>query len=117
MTTFIMILLIAFFTLTSSIKIFAWEKNIFTIQLAFFQKYGLNRQILFIVGLIEMFSVLLLAFSFFSSNPLLYSKIGASILAITSVGALYCHLRFDTLKAARPAIVTLILSCLLLNLL
>ncbi|WP_248630890.1 hypothetical protein [Endozoicomonas elysicola] len=43
-------------------------------------KYGLNRQIMFLVGLLELF------------------------------GAIICHLLFDTWKDGIPAMVTLLLS-------
>ncbi|MEH6452548.1 MAG: DoxX family protein [Psychromonas sp.] len=99
------ILLSIFFVFASSIKILAWQKAIFDIQLTFFISYGLNRQIMFLIGLIELSGVILLW------SP--WTLLGALVIAGTSVGAIFFHLRFDTWKDAIPAIVTLILSSFL----
>ena len=77
---FIQGLLIAFFLFASSVKMFGWVKVIFEPQLTFFRRYGLNRSIMFIVGIIE------------------------------ATGAMFFHFRFDTVKDAIPSIITLILS-------
>ncbi len=97
-------LLSAFFLFASSIKILAWQKKIFQIQLGFFHKYGLNRTIMILVGLIELFAALALWL------PETGIILGAAAIAITSIGAIYCHLRFDTWRDGIPAMVTLSLS-------
>jgi len=109
----IVILLVIFFVFASSIKILSWQKFIFETQLSFFRKYGLNRHHMLLVGLIEFSaSLLLIASLFLGLNTL--ESIGALGIAVTSVGALYFHLRFDTFKDAIPAISTLTLSIILL---
>ena len=66
-----------------------------------------------LIGLIEFSASLLLAFSLLLTQSTLQA-FGAIAIAFTSVGAIYFHLRFDTLKDALPAIVTLTLSLILL---
>jgi hypothetical protein len=97
-------LLTAFFVFASSIKILGWQKMIFETQLGFFKKYGFNRTVMAAVGFVELFG----AFALW-----LPGYIGiAGVLALlgTSVGAICCHLYFDTWKDGIPAMVTLTLS-------
>ena len=68
-----------------------------------FVKYGLNRQIMFLVGLAELFWWRLL--SGFQGSYL--SAIGALVILATSLGAIICHLIFDTWKDGIPAMLTL----------
>lgn len=105
----ISLLLISFFMFASSIKIWAWQTLIFETQLSFFKKYGLNRMHMFLVGLVELTASLLLIASLMFSSPVL-QLLAASALAFTSVGAIYFHLRFDTVKDAVPALLTLAFS-------
>jgi hypothetical protein len=109
----ITILLTIFFTFASSIKILAWQKYIFETQLSFFKKYGLNRMHMFLIGIIELVAVLTLVSSLIFNYEIL-NGLGALSLAMTSLGAIYFHLRFDTFKDAIPAIVTLMLSAILI---
>lgn len=111
----ITIILVLFFTFASSIKLLGWQKFVFETQLGFFHKYGLNRQIMFVVGLIELTSAIMLLVSLVLSEPWL-NIAGAMGIALTSVGAMFFHFRFDTLKDAIPSIVTLLLSGALLYL-
>ena len=97
-------LLTAFFIFASSIKIFGWQKMIFETQLEFFKKYGLNRTIMALVGLIELLGAVALWF------PSYLGIVGALALFGTSGGAICCHLYFDTWKDGIPAMITLILS-------
>lgn len=106
-------LLALFFALASSIKLVGWQKFVFETQLGFFKKYGLNRQIMFLVGVVEAGSVLLLVASLVLELPLL-NILGAAGIALTSIGAMFFHFRFDTLKDAVPSIVTFTLSSTLL---
>lgn len=98
-------LLSAFFLFASSIKIFGWQRKVFEIQLEMFESYGLNRQIMFLVGCAELFGAITIWFQSSWIGPL-----GALVLLGTSVGAIFCHLVFDTWKQGVPAMVTLALS-------
>ena len=100
-------LLSAFFLFASSIKIMGWQKTIFETQLRFFEKYGLSRNGMTLVGLVELFG----AIALWSPGPV--GKLGVLALAGTSVGAIYFHLRYDTWKDGVPAMVTLSLSAVL----
>lgn len=106
-------LLALFFALASSIKLIGWQKLVFETQLSFFKKYGLNRQIMFLVGVVEAISVLFLVASLLLELPL-SNILGAAGIALTSLGAMFFHFRFDTFKDAVPSIVTLTLSATLL---
>ncbi len=101
-------LLSAFFLFASSIKILGWQKKIFEIQLGFFEKYGLNRTIMLLVGIVELFGAIAIWF------PAPWVMQGAFAIFGTSIGAIFCHLRFDTWKDGIPAMVTLVLSGILL---
>ena len=92
--------------MASSLKIFAWQKFVFETQLSFFKKYGITRRDMFLVGLNEMIATILLLFSLIY-NSSLFLLIGALIIASTSFGAIFFHLKFDTFKDAIPAILTL----------
>jgi hypothetical protein len=98
-------LLSAFFLFASSIKIFGWQDKIFQIQLEMFISYGLNREFMRLVGVVELFGAIAI---WFSNTPL--GPIGALALAGTSVAAICCHLKFDTWKQGIPAMITLTLS-------
>ncbi|MFY8297912.1 DoxX family protein [Pseudoalteromonas sp. SS15] len=111
--TIISLVLFAFFSFASSIKLTGWQKKIFQIQLGFFKNYGLSRTHMFLIGLIESASALNLLLSVLIDNSLL-NALGAIGILFTSIGAIFFHLRFDTLKDALPAIVTLALSVVLL---
>ncbi|ROV59106.1 DoxX family protein [Vibrio ponticus] len=101
--------LIVFFLFASSIKVFGWLSVVFEPQLAFFHRYGLNRAAMFAVGIIEALGALAMLVGMLISNSNV-SVCGASLIAFTSVGAIYFHFRFDTWKDAIPALVTLSLS-------
>lgn len=107
------ILLIMFFAFASSIKLVGWHKAVFDTQLAFFKSYGLNRQAMFLVGVVELSAVVSLAVALVLSIPIA-TAFGAALIALTSIGAIFFHLRFDTFSAAIPAITTLSLSVVLL---
>ncbi|WP_270730841.1 DoxX family protein [Shimia sp. Alg240-R146] len=109
MIVIIKILLTAFFLFASSIKIFGWQDKIFQIQLEMFKSYGLNRTIMRLVGIVELFGAL----AIWLSGTLL-APLGAMALLATSVGAVGCHLIFDTWKQGVPAMVTGTLSAIIL---
>ena len=108
------VVLILFFSLASSIKIAGWQPFIFDTQLAFFVKYGLQRSHMFAVGVIELTASIALLVALLSSSEVL-TQVGAALIALTSVGALYFHLRFDTLKDGIPAVITFALSSYLFD--
>ncbi|WP_017222152.1 DoxX family protein [Moritella dasanensis] len=107
--TVIIALLSAFFLFAGSIKLFGWQKMIFEKQLEFFQSYGLNRQIMALIGTVELFGASCI---WFQSSVL--GLLGAAALLATSLGAIFFHLRFDTWKDGIPAMVTLSLSGLVI---
>lgn len=98
-------LLSAFFLFASSIKIFGWQKFIFETQLAMFVKYGLNLQFMLIVGFAELFGAVTI---WFQGSWL--GTLGALALLGTSIGAIGCHLIWDTWKDGIAAMVTGVLS-------
>ncbi|MEH6453587.1 MAG: DoxX family protein [Psychromonas sp.] len=98
-------LLSAFFLFAGSIKLLGWQKMIFEKQLEFFHSYGLNRQIMALVGTVELFGAITI---WLQSS--IFGLLGAMALLGTSLGAICFHLRFDTWKDGIPASVTLILS-------
>jgi hypothetical protein len=102
-------LLSAFFLFASSIKILGWQKKIFEIQLGMFQSYGLNRQIMALVGCVELFGAIAIWFQTSWLGPL-----GALALLGTSLGAIACHLIFDSWKDGVPAMITATLSAFVL---
>lgn len=102
-------LLIAFFLFASSVKMFGWIKPIFEPQLTFFHRYGLNRTIMFLVGVIEAAGALIMLAGMIMGNPIV-SAFGAAFIVATSIGAMFFHFRFDTFKDAIPSIATLVLS-------
>jgi uncharacterized membrane protein YphA (DoxX/SURF4 family) len=104
------IVLIVFFMLASSIKTLGWQKKIFETQLAFFKNYGLNRQIMFVVGCLELTGAMSLLLGLVGWVPELVVSLGALLLAVVSIGAIFFHLRFDSWQAGIPAMVTLSLS-------
>ncbi|WP_028109626.1 DoxX family protein [Ferrimonas futtsuensis] len=97
-------ILTLFFLLAGSVKLTGWLRPVFTVQLDYFRSYGLSRFIMALVGLAEMGGAAALW---------LTPGLGALLLALVSLGALACHLRFDTWKEGVPAMVTLTLSLLL----
>lgn len=98
-------LLSAFFLLASSIKILGWQRYIFETQLAMFRKYGLNRQVMMLVGFAELFGAVFIWFQ--GSLP---GTLGALALLGTSTGAIACHLIWDSWKEGVPAMITGTLS-------
>ncbi|WP_406644289.1 DoxX family protein [Aliisedimentitalea scapharcae] len=109
MIVIISILLTVFFLFASSIKIFGWQDKIFQIQLEMFKSYGLNRGIMRLVGMVELFGAIAIWFS-----GTIFSPLGAMALLGTSIGAIGCHLIFDTWKQGVPAMITGTLSAVIL---
>ncbi|MFY0660346.1 MAG: DoxX family protein [Shimia sp.] len=103
-------LLSAFFLFASSIKIFGWQRKVFEIQLDMIESYGLNRQIMFLVGCAELFGATAIWFQSSWIGPL-----GALALLGTSIGAIFCHLVFDTWKQGVPAMMTGTMSAFVLS--
>lgn len=105
LVTVIIGVLSAFFLFAGSIKLLGWQKMIFEKQLEFFHSYGLNRQIMALVGVVELVGATSIWFQSCISGVL-----GAALLFSTSLGAIFFHLRFDSWKDGVLAMVTLILS-------
>lgn len=103
--TSLIFLLSIFFLFASSIKIFAWINRIFEPQLEMFLKYGLNRQIMMLVGFVELFGAISIWF-----QGSLVATLGALALFLTSSGAIFFHLVFDSWKEGVPAMITFALS-------
>jgi hypothetical protein len=99
--TIFVALLSAFFLFASSVKILGWQKFIFETQLAMFVKYGLNRQIMALTGFAELFGAIAIWF-----QGSWIGTLGALALLGTSVGAIGCHLIWDTWKDGVPAMIT-----------
>lgn len=110
MKEIIIVVLVAFFMFASSIKLLGWQKLIFETQLKFFKKYGLNRQVMFVVGLIELSGAILLSVFLAFAAPIWTLWVGAGLIAVTSLGAIVFHLRFDRWQDGIPATATLLLS-------
>ena len=102
-------LLSVFFLFASSIKIFGWLKAIFEPQLEMFIKYGLNRQIMMLTGGVELFGAIAI---WFQQSRI--GTLGALALLSTSVGAVFCHLYFDTWKEGVPAMITGVLAAFII---
>ncbi len=66
-----------------------------------------------LVGLVEFISSALLVLSLVVGNAEIQT-LGALGIFFTSIGAIFFHLKFDTVKDAIAAIVTLILSSTLI---
>ena len=94
-----------FFLAVGSIKVFGWHEKVLEVQLRMFRKYGLNRAVMMLVGVGELIGAVCLWFPGSVLGPL-----GALLLLATSLGALGCHLLFDTWRDGIPAIATAILS-------
>ena len=98
----------AMFFLASTLKIFAWNKKMFARQIEFLAVYGLNRKVFFLIGVVELFGSLAI---WFQGHYL--GLLGGGAIALTSAGAIFYHFRFDPIRVALPAIVTLTLSGLI----
>lgn len=81
---------------------------IFETQVAMFIKYGLNRQIMALVGLVELFGAIAV---WFHTSPV--GPLGALAILGTSTGAIVFHLIYDTWKDGVPSMITLVLSAFL----
>lgn len=112
--TIITILLAVLFIFASSIKILGWQKLIFDTQLTFFKKYGLTRFHMILIGMIELSAAIFLAASILFDHEIL-NGIGALGIALTSLGAIYFHLKYDTIKDTIAALITLSLSTILIT--
>ena len=97
----IIALLSAFFLFAISIKLFGWQQFIFETQLAMFLKYGLNRRIMALVGPVGLFG----AVAIWDRSSWL-GPLGGLALLGTSLGAIVCHLAWDTWKEVVPAMAT-----------
>lgn len=83
---------------------------IFNTQIEMMKKYGLNRQILFFIGIIEMIAAIMIWF-----QGSLLGAIGAGLILVTSLGAIFFHFVYDTWKEAVPALITAPMSAFALK--
>ena len=102
-------LLFVFFALTSTIKMFAWQRKVFETQMDFMRLYGISRGAFFMIGVIEFLGAVSIWF-----QQSWIGLVGACLLCGTSLGAVSFHARFDSLKNGIPAVVTGLLSGLLI---
>ena len=102
-------LLFVFFALTSTIKMFAWQRKVFETQMEFMRLYGISRRLFFMIGVIEFLGA---ASIWFQQSWV--GLTGACLLCGTSLGAISFHLRFDSWKNGIPAAVTASLAGVLI---
>ena len=96
-----------FFLFASTVKIFGRPHAMFEYQLEnYFIAYGLNRQIMFLIGLAELIG----AVTIWYHRTHWIGLVGAAVLVVVTTGAIVFHLRFDTGREAVPAVVMLVLS-------
>ncbi len=77
--------------------------------MGFMRNYGLNRQIFFLIGVIELAGAIAIWF-----QQQLPGLLGTGALFFVSVGAIGFHLVFDNWKSAIPATATAFLSAVLI---
>lgn len=65
---------------------------------------------MFVVGCLELTGAMSLLLGLVGWVPELVVSLGALLLAVVSIGAIFFHLRFDSWQAGIPAMVTLSLS-------
>lgn len=98
------------FLFFGSIKVFAWQKTIFDIQMIFMHRFGINRQVYGLIGVLELISAFLLPFQ---GN--IYGQLGACGILFTSLGAVFFHFKFkDHIADMLPAIITLVISVIII---
>jgi DoxX-like family len=98
-------LLSLFFTFAGSVKVFGWQKKVFDTQMEMMGRYGLNREALVVIGLVECAGAIGL---WFQSGVI--GAIAALTLLAVSAGALAFHLKFDGIKDGIPAMLTGLVS-------
>ena len=95
----------AMFFVASTLKIFAWHRKTFDRQMESLTRFGLNRRIFFAIGLVELFGSLAIWL-----QGHYVGLAGVGVIALTSAGAIFYHLRSEPVGTAVPAMVTLLLS-------
>lgn len=92
----------------SSINILGWQKTIFEMQLKMFHEFGLDRQRMFLIGLVQLVGITLMWF------PVYDMQLGVIILLLTSLVGIIFHFRFKTEKEATSALYIFVLTLLIL---
>ena len=105
--------LIVFFTFGCCVKLLSVPDKILKFQMEFFEVYGLTRLHMYLIGLTELLGIIAMFYSLVAGNPLL-AVVGAGAIFITSLGALYFHFRYDEAKHAVPAVLTFLMSSLIM---
>jgi hypothetical protein len=103
------IILSLMFLVFGSIKVFAWNKNIFDTQMKMLTSYGLNREIFAVIGIIELFG----AVAVLANGNHWIAVAGAAAIMFTSIGAIGVHTIFDKGKYIVPSLVTMTLSTII----
>lgn len=105
--------LIVFFTFGCCVKLLSVPDKILKFQMEFFEVYGLTRLHMYLIGLIELLGIVAMFYSLVAGRPPL-AFVGAGAIFVTSLGALYFHFRYDEAKYAMPAVVTFLMSVLIM---
>lgn len=96
MNTIILVVLILeltiFFIFSSCVKLFCWPKVRYNAQLEFFNKFGLNRYMVTVIGAVELFGAVTLWL------PNYIGVFGVWILCAISATVIYGHIRFGSWK-------------------
>ncbi len=102
-----------FFLFAGTMKTFGIPEQMFKMQKeTFFDNYGIDRNGIRAIGLVELFGGVTVWF-WTIMNPL--ALVGLAVLLCTTAGAMYYHWRYDSLfKMGAPAIVMFVLSGILL---
>ena len=79
-------------------------------QMEMITRYGLNRELYFLIGLVELFGAIAILWN----GRHWIAAVGAAAILATSTGAILCHLVFDRGKYILPSIITFTLSLILL---
>ena len=100
-----------FFLFVGTVKLTGVPQGMFDNQMSqYFIPFGLNRPIVFLIGLAEVSGAI--AIWFHRSHWI--GLAGAATLVVVTSGALFFHLRFDTFREGVPALVMLLLSAFVL---
>lgn len=113
MVTAVALILTAFFLYIGTVKVFGWPNaEMLAGQTRFFfDRYGLTRQMVVMIGVAEIFGGLTVSLHRIRWIGLL----GAAVLLTVSIGALFFHLRYDTFQTGMAAFRTMTLSAFVLS--
>lgn len=108
---FLVALLSLFFLFTGSIKAFGQPSKLFDYQFeTYFKKFGIGRGQVRLIGFAELFGAIAIWF-----QQSIVGQVGLATLIIVTLGAIFFHFSYGSVKDAIPAIVMLILSSVTLT--